>query len=293
MVVACVARFGHGCYIYKRDLHRAYRQFSVDPLDYPLLSYTWQGRLYFDTVLPMGLRSASMACQHITSAVCYVCSEAGFTVLNYLDDFMSIDSASRAWQSYSYLEDLFSRLGLQESVSKAIPPAQKVTCLGVEVNTLDMTLTVDPARLASLQSTLQLWLSKRTCTLKQLQSLVGQLMFVSKCVRQSRIFVSRILDLMRGVNAPHHHLCLKSEFRKDLHWWRHFLPLYNGVSLILTSQWSPPDTVFLNGCLSFRLWRCFVLGIFSRSVPGSHFTALQCDSSLGIAGYHGGRASLG
>ena len=287
--MACVACFGHGCYIYKRDLHRVYRQFSVDPLDYPLLSYTWQGRLYFDTVLPMGLRSASMACQHITSAVCYVCSEAGFTVLNYLDDFMSIDSASRAWQSYSYLEDLFSCLGLQESVSKA----QKVTCLGVEVNTLDMTLAVDPARLASLQSTLQLWLSKRTCTLKQLQSLVGQLMFVSKCVRQSRISVSRILDLMRGVNAPHHHLRLNSEFRKDLYWWRHFLPLYNGVSLILTSQWSPPDTVFLNGCWSFRLWRCFVLGIFSRSVPGSRFTALQCDSSLGIAGYHGGRASLG
>ena len=90
-VAACVARFGRGRYISKHDLHQAYRQFSVDPRDYPLLGYTWQGRLYFDTVLPMGLHSATMACQHITSAVCHVCSKAGFTVLNFLDDFMGID----------------------------------------------------------------------------------------------------------------------------------------------------------------------------------------------------------
>ena len=183
--------------------------------------------------------------------MCYVCSEAGFTVLNYLDDFMGIDSASRAWQSYRYLEDVFSRLGLQESLLKAVLPAQKVTCLGVEVNTLDTTLSVDPLRLASLQPTLQLWLSKCTCTLKQLQLLVGQLMIVSKCVHPSRIFVSRILDLMHGVNAPHHHLRLNSEFRKDLHCWGRFFPLYNGVSLIPTSQWSPPDAVFsTDACLS-------------------------------------------
>ena len=116
MVAACVACFGRGCYIYKRDLHQAYRQFPVDSRDYPLLGYTWQGRLYFKTVLPMGLCLAAMACQRITSAVCHACSKAGFTILNYLDDFMGIDSASRAWQSYCYLQDLFSSLGLQESI---------------------------------------------------------------------------------------------------------------------------------------------------------------------------------
>jgi len=248
-VAACVARLGRGCYIYKRDLHRAYRQFLVDPRDYPLLGCTWQGHLYFDTFLPMGLCSAAMASQRITSAVCYICSEAGFTVLNYVDDFMGVEPASRAWKSYFYLEDLLSRLGLHKSISKAVPPVQKVTCLGVEVNTLDMTLSVDSSRLAALQSLLQLWLTKRMCTQKQLQSLVGHLMFVSKCVRQSLIFVSRIL--LRRLKAPHHHLRLTSEFKKDLHWWLRFLPLYNGVSLIPTSPWTSPDAVFsMDACLS-------------------------------------------
>ena len=56
--------------LYKRDLKRAYRQFPVDPLDYPLLGYCLKHSLYFDLVLPMGLRSAAMACQRITNAVC-------------------------------------------------------------------------------------------------------------------------------------------------------------------------------------------------------------------------------
>ena len=39
----------------KRDLKRAYRQLPVDPGDIPLLGYSWQGNLYVDKVLPMGL----------------------------------------------------------------------------------------------------------------------------------------------------------------------------------------------------------------------------------------------
>ena len=103
-----------------------------------------------------------------------------------------------------------------------------------------MTLSVDSSQLAALQSLLQLWLTKRMCTRKQLQSLVGHLMFVS-C----------ILELLRCLKAPHDHLRLTSEFKKDLHWWLGFLPLYNGVSLIPTSPWTSPDAVFsMDACLS-------------------------------------------
>ena len=43
---------GAGCLLYKRDLKHDYRQFPVDPLDYPLLGYCWKHSLYFDLVLP-------------------------------------------------------------------------------------------------------------------------------------------------------------------------------------------------------------------------------------------------
>ena len=76
-----VAALGSGCLRFKRDLKQAYRQFPVDPRDYPLLGYFWNGNFYFDVVLPMGFRTAAMACQHATNAVRYILSTAGCHVL--------------------------------------------------------------------------------------------------------------------------------------------------------------------------------------------------------------------
>lgn len=45
-----------------RAVCKAYRQFHVDPYDFPLLDFHWNEFYYFDVVLPMGLRSAAMAC---------------------------------------------------------------------------------------------------------------------------------------------------------------------------------------------------------------------------------------
>ena len=81
--------------------------FLVDPLDYPLLGYCWKHSLYFDLVLPMGLRSAAMACQRITNAVCYICEMEGHHILSYLDDFIGVATPDIAWQAYDYCGHLF------------------------------------------------------------------------------------------------------------------------------------------------------------------------------------------
>ena len=57
-IVDVIASLGRGSLLYKRNLRKAYRQFPVDPRDYYLLGYTWDGKFYFDTVLTMGLTMA-------------------------------------------------------------------------------------------------------------------------------------------------------------------------------------------------------------------------------------------
>ena len=111
---------------------------------------------------------------------------------------------------------LLQHLGLEESIDKSCPPSPVMTCLGVKLNTLDFTLSVDSDRLAEIESSLHTWLHKRTTTKSSLQSLVGKLVFVSKCVRQSRVFLARILRLLRSAKFNHHHINLNSEFRKDI-----------------------------------------------------------------------------
>ena len=44
--------------IFKIDLSRYFRQLPLDLGDYSLIGYIVNGKIYFDKVLPMGMRSA-------------------------------------------------------------------------------------------------------------------------------------------------------------------------------------------------------------------------------------------
>lgn len=243
-IVSAIVSLGRGCMLHRRDLRKPYRQFPVDPHDYHLLGYTWNRQFYFDTVLTMGLRSAAMACQRSTSAVSWILNRRGLSTFNYLDDFIGVFPLPLATSHFNEVGALLHHLGLEESIDKSCPPSPVMTCLGVQLNTLDFTLSVDFDRLAEIESLLQTWLYKRTTTKSSLQSLVGKLVFVSKCVRQSRVFIARILRLLRSVKFNHHHINLNSEFRKDIQWCCRFLRVYNGVSMITANNWSSPGEVF-------------------------------------------------
>lgn len=197
----------------------------------------------------MGLKTAAMACQRSTSAVCYMLTQ-GCYVVNYLDDFIGIASPDKALHDYETCGSLLWDLGLQESPSKACPPSTILTCLGVEVNTLVLTLSVTPVRLQELETLLLQWTTRRSATKSELQSLIGKLSFVTKCVRQSRLFLSRILALLRILKRNHYHTKLSKEFHWDIKWWLWFLQTYNGVSVIPSSLWSAPDGVFTDACLT-------------------------------------------
>jgi len=250
MIAASVVAQGRGCLLFKRDLRKAFRQLPVCPGDYYLLGYTWRDKYYFDTVLTMGLRTAAMACQRTTNAVSWILQQQGHTVFNYLDDFIGVASPESASRAFNDLASTLTRLGLEESSSKSCSPSTKMVCLGVEFDTDQFTLSVSVERLRDIDILLDNWLTRKSCTRKSLQSLIGKLIFVSKCVRQSRIFISRMLDLLRTAKHNHHHITLSAEFRKDLAWWKSFLHSYNGVSMINTACWSTPGAIFVtDACL--------------------------------------------
>ena len=78
---------GKGCMLFKKDLKRTYRQISVEPSQYNLVSFVWNKHIFCDTVLSMGLRSAANICQRVTNAISFIMLQVGIAILNYLDDF--------------------------------------------------------------------------------------------------------------------------------------------------------------------------------------------------------------
>ena len=108
--------------------------------------------------------------------------------------------------------------------------------LGVQIDTLAMSMTVTPDRLQELRQRCSSSLSSSRTSRRDLQSLLGVMSFVTACVRPTRVFMSTLLNTLRlSHGSP---FCfLSKENRSDLRWWCHFHPLYNGVSLIKWSPW--------------------------------------------------------
>ena len=241
---------GRNCLLFKRDLKRAYRQIPIDPGDSSLLGYSFYGKLYFDKVLSFGLRSSAFICQRITSSVTYICKILLLLIVNYLDDLAGADTPDKAWASFSELGNVLLYCGLEESVEKACTPSTEMVFIGILFNTETMTLKVTPERLAEIRSLVLEWLDKDMATLKELQSLLGKLNFVAHCVKPARIFICRLLNWLHRIQYSSNAQPIPLEAKKDLKWWGHFLPLYNGVSMMDLEDWSNPDDILsCDACL--------------------------------------------
>ena len=72
-------------------------------------------------------------------------------------------------------------------------------------------------------------------------------MYVHKCVFPARLFLNRILQLLRD-NYAEKSISLTAEFRLDLAWFKKFLTRYNGTSIY--NHAVVRDTVELDACLT-------------------------------------------
>ncbi|CAG2206889.1 unnamed protein product [Mytilus edulis] len=197
-LVELIKKHGRNCFIFKRDLSRAYRQIFIDLHDVHLVGYKWNDHLYFDRVLSMGLRSAAHICQRVTNAVAFMYRQMGFDIVNYLDDFAGVESVDRADKAYIELKRLLDSCGLEESSHKAVPPSTRMEFLGIICDTSKLLLQIPDDRLKDIQKILLFWTNKRSAKLRDIQSLVGKLNFMASCVRPGRVFMSRLLNWLRS-----------------------------------------------------------------------------------------------
>ena len=68
------------------------------------------------------------------------------------------------------------------------------------------------------------------CSKCQLQSLLGQLLYVHKCVLPAHIFLNHMLELLRR-NHDQKCISLMHSFKCDVRWFDSFLTCYNDVSM--------------------------------------------------------------
>ena len=231
----------------KLDIAQAYRNIPVHPQDRWLLGMEWQQKLYIDTVLPFGLRSAPKIFCAISDALEWVLHKQQVScTVKYIDDFLLIGQAgtSQCQQNVKRMIKTCEELGIPLAAEKLLGPTTILTFLGIELDTTKMEVRLPSDKLHMLQATIEEWAVKRSCRKRNLESLIGQLAHASKVNPSGRAFLRRLIDLAKKPRLPNHWVRLNEEARSDIEWWRLFISRWNGISMIMPRVANPrPDIV--------------------------------------------------
>ena len=237
-----IVNTGRGCLLWKRDLSRWFLQIPVDPGDYDKLGFIWRGQFWIFTSYVWGTRHAGYAGQRVSSAILYILKKLGkeltdedFQALVYMDDFAGCEMGPAAQKAFNALGRLLIELGVRESVEKACPPSTTMRFLGVEFDTSEMCMRIDEDKRLDLQSLTLMWSRKTVASKQELQSILGKLIWISKAVRFSRCFVSRLIALLKTLKFQSQKTTIPGPVKLDFTWWHRFLKVFNGVELIVPS----------------------------------------------------------
>ena len=171
---------------------------------------------------------------------------------------------SKIGKTFIRLQELLKELGVSVSVKKLVPLRTKVTCLGIQVDTENLSVSIPTEKLQTIKFMCQNWVQKSFCTKRELQSLLGSLLYVAKCIKHARHFLNRMLTLLRE-NAQAKQIKITEEFRSDLRWFNNFLSVYNGVFFF---NYVPSKSVYLDACPS-ELGAIFDSQVYALPLPHS------------------------
>ena len=221
---AFVFKAGRGALLAKLDIKSAYRNIPIHPGDRHLLGLQWRNRVFVDTCLPFGLRSAPKIFNATADALEWIIGNEGETfvefVIHYLDDFLfggspKSESCSRSLDLALYI---CSQVGFPVMTEKVFGPSTILEFLGFIIDTMSMEIRLPEEKLQHLKSLLQTWVAKKSCTKRELLSLIGNLQHASAVVKPGRVFLRRMIDLSKRQIHLDAHMRLNMEFRADLHW---------------------------------------------------------------------------
>ena len=223
------------------DVARAYRQLPLDPGDWPLICFQFEGRYYIDISLSVGLTWVASHCQEVTNMVSPELRREGLSLLNYIDDFGEIArSRPAADLHFSQLHNLLTHVGLQETCHKSSPPSQTMVWSGFQFNTINMIVTLPP-------ESFRWWCPFSRCGYRKASSkgwglCWEKVIYVAQCCAAAQLFTNRMLETtgacpLQGVSH------LSTDFQKDLAWFQRLLPCTDGVHMfrflwVITSGWS-------------------------------------------------------
>ena len=165
-------------------------------------------------------------------------------VVAYMDDFLLVfQTYDECKAALDALMSLVRRLGFWINYSKVEGPTQRLTFLGITLDSTSMTMELPQDKVDDLMEELSSFMTRTKATKRQLQSLAGKLNWASQCIYGGRFHLRRLLDRMSTLRSPWHRARITREMRLDIEWWLHFLPTFNGTTPLIDDRPAVPISI--------------------------------------------------
>ncbi len=166
-------------------------------------------------------------------------------VVTILDDFLFLGSTKQeCLDGLNKFLELCKLAEIPIAQHKTEGPCTCLVFLGVQLDTRLMLAQLPPDKLIRYGENVTQAISKIMLTLRELQSIIGQLQYSTSVVTPGKAFIRRLINLTIGCTVPHYYVKLNEEAIRDLVMWSEFLKSYNGKSFLYGI--SRPDSSLIN-----------------------------------------------
>ena len=237
----------------KTDLKNAYFSCPVNESEKRFLGFRFLDN-FNSTInarwaaLPYGLRSAAALFDLTAEGLknIYVHNGAAPTSLYYLDDIITICPTKEDCQkSLNIILDTCTKCGFQVQAAKTVGPSQKITYLGIEIDSKTKQIRLPQEKVVEIKGELKEWLNKTIATKREILSLLGKLNFCCQVVRNGNKFTRRLIECSKKGSNLNSRIKLGKQTMRDIRWWLECMTFYNGT------EWFPRDIDISTAKLTF------------------------------------------
>ena len=193
-LIPTLTALGQDARLMKVDISRAFRHVKIDLH----LGIYWQDEFYLDQNLAFGAVNGTAIFERITDLVRFIMAKKGYTVYNYIDDIYACCHKNEAQSLFDSLIEVLQSIDLRINPSKVHPPQSRLSIMGIVVDVKSQTFGIESEKLNEILGQCLLAFTSSVITRRDLQSLLGKLLYVAQCVRGAHIFLNRILQVYRN-----------------------------------------------------------------------------------------------
>lgn len=212
-----------GAYMGKLDFTRMYNQLPLHPAVRKYFAYRWTDNVihschrapFGGTSTPGFANLLGGAADHLTLP--HITQEESVFVTD--DSFYEGATEIICLANLTTATNIKADLGWILNHDKTEGPSQRLTFLGIEIDTINQTLAIPVERLRTIQARVDEFLRDTKLTVRDAQSLAGKLQWVATVFPHGRPYIAALYDGTGG-RANSQRYSITAQGRQDLYWWQ-------------------------------------------------------------------------